>query len=131
VALIPGANGYRLPTEDEWEYACRARTTTAFSFGGDEDLLDRYGIYARNQRNDGAHPVGSKLCNAWGLFDMHGNVREWCQDWYEEGANRVYRGGSWDSAASGCQSAFRFGCQPNYHLGDDLGFRVAAVQASK
>ncbi len=117
------ANGYRLPMENEWEYACRARTTTGFSFGDDEELLERYGTYVRNQRNNSPSPAGSKLCNAWGLFDMHGNVWECCQDWYEEGTSRVYRGGSWFHPATYCQSDSRNGCHPaerSYHW----GFRV-------
>jgi formylglycine-generating enzyme required for sulfatase activity len=128
--LIPAANGYRLPTEDEWEYACRAWTTTAFAFGDDEDMLERYAVYARNQRGSGPNQVGSKLCNAWGLFDMHGNVWEWCQDWNVEGSIRVNRGGGWDYSATNCRSAFRFWNLPV--LRDrNLGFRVAAVPSSK
>ena len=126
--LIPGANGYRLPTEDEWEYACRAKTTTAFSFGDAEDLLDRYAVFVKNAKN-GPDQVGRKLCNAWGLFDMHGNVLEWCQDWYTEGSDRVFRGGSWSYPASGCQSAYRCGNLPSNRYGN-LGFRVATVPSA-
>ena len=127
--LDPSANGYRLPTEDEWEYACRARTTTAFSFGNAEDLLDRYALFVKNAKN-GPDQVGRKLCNAWGLFDMHGNVGEWCQDWYAEGSDRVGRGASWFGPASFCQSALGDGNQPNSH-NDGLGFRVATVPSGK
>ena len=99
-----GGAGYRLPTEAEWEYACRAGTTTEFSSGDDESLLARYAVFAERS----AEPCGSRLPNGWGLFDMHGNVWEWCEDWYGEygrndvedpigppqGSFRVYRGGS-------------------------------------
>jgi eukaryotic-like serine/threonine-protein kinase len=76
--LIPGANGYRLPMDDEWEYACRAGTTTTFSHGNDESLLGRYAVYRTSRP---ALP-GSRLPNGWGLFDLHGNVWEWCSDGY-------------------------------------------------
>ncbi len=123
--LIPGSNGYRLPTEDEWEYACRARTTTMFSFGDAEELSDRYAVFVQNAKN-GPDLAGHKLCNAWGLFDMHGNVWEWCQDWHTMGSYRVDRGGSWNANAEVCRSAGRFGYQPSFRLGS-MGFRVASA----
>ena len=81
--LIPDVNGYRLPTDAEWEYACRAGTATLFSHGNDESLLDRYAVFGAT-RLPGTQVAGSKLPNAWGLFDLHGNVCEWCQDRYDE-----------------------------------------------
>ncbi|MEO2017004.1 MAG: SUMF1/EgtB/PvdO family nonheme iron enzyme [Fuerstiella sp.] len=79
--LIPGANGYRLPTEAEWEYACRAGSTTTFSYGDEESLLDRYAVI-NSSRTElvGSKLVGSKLPNGWGLFDVHGSVYKWCHD---------------------------------------------------
>lgn len=134
-AANPGA-GYRLPTEAEWEYAARAGTTGDY---GGTGVLDEMGWYADNA-GDGTHPVAQKLPNAWGFYDMHGNVSEWVQDWYSEtyystsptedpqgpptGTMRVIRGGGWRSLANGCRSAHR-----NYtpttprSFGD--GFRLA------
>ena len=124
---------YRLPSEAEWEYACRAGTTGEYAGN-----LDEVGWYSGN--SDGkTHPVGQKSPNGWGLYDMHGNVWEWCQDWYEEGyygkspgsdptgpsrgTHRVIRGGSWNSPAPNCRSANRYRNTPdNRYYG--LGFRL-------
>jgi formylglycine-generating enzyme required for sulfatase activity len=126
---------YRLPTEAEWEYACRAGTWTRFSFGDDERLLGEYGWFERNS-GGATHPVGKKKPNAWGLYDMHGNVWEWCSDWFgpdgaatdpqgpSVGSNRVRRGGSWLKSALHCRSAYRFGVSPGTRS-SDLGFRLA------
>ena len=89
--LVPHARGYRLPKEAEWEYACRAETTTDFISGSDERFLKNYAVYRSNQ----TAVCGSKLPNPWGLFDMNGNVYEWCQEWYEPG-RRVLRSGAFD-----------------------------------
>ena len=128
---------YRLPTESEWEYACRAGTTTGYCFGDDESRLAEYAWFYRNS-NSQTHPVGEKKSNPLGLYDMHGNVWEWYSDWYgnypsvavadpvgpKEGSDRVNRGGRWSGEAAFCRSAYRHWSSPAFR-GIDLGFRVA------
>ncbi len=139
--LSPSGTGYRLPTEAEWEYACRAGTTTEFANCTDADLLRKYAVYSTGNIQ-GAAACRSKLPNGWGLFDMHGNVWEWCHDWYGsygdgdvkdpvgpsggggEASGKVYRGGSWDCDAAFCRSGSRFGYPPDARF-DNRGFRVA------
>ncbi len=127
---------YRLPTEAEWEYAARAGSTMAYSFGDDSVRLGEYAWYAENSGGR-SHVVGQLEPNAWGLYDMHGNIWEWVQDWYAEylsemltdpygpasGSFRVFRGGSWNNRARYCRSSFREGDVPD-HRGNDLGFRL-------
>jgi len=121
------ADGYRLPTETEWEYACRAGTTTRYSFGNNPGQLKQYAWFKDNT-NKSTHPVGQKKSNSWGLYDMHGNVWEWCGDYYSEtyyqqsppadprgpsaGMERVLRGGSWAVGAESCRSATRYNENP-------------------
>lgn len=141
---LPTGYVYRLPTEAEWEYACRVGTTTATAFG--------YRLSSTQANFDGNYPydygaegpylgtttkVGSYAPNAWGLYDMHGNVWEWCWDWYgsypggsvtdpkgpNTGSYHVYRGGSWFNYGESCRSAFRSGSWPDYG-NSDVGFRV-------
>ena len=119
------ADGIRLPTEGEWEYACRAATTTRFSFGDDDQDLVDYGWYASNS-NSWTHLIRTKLCSAWGLFDMHGNVDEWC---WSEGSYRMHRGGSWYDPARSCQSSRGSRNEPTGR-GNVLGFRVARGPSS-
>jgi formylglycine-generating enzyme required for sulfatase activity len=136
------ANGYRLPTEAEWEYACRAGTTTAFFFG---DNPAKLGDYAWFEKNSGGRPrpVGQKQPNPWGLYDMVGNVWEWCNDFYKvdyyqesprenprgpsEGQNKVLRGGAWRFSAENSRSGYRYNESPGYSdvcFGYDIyGFR--------
>ncbi|MGA2257306.1 MAG: formylglycine-generating enzyme family protein [Thermoguttaceae bacterium] len=139
----PGGGKFQLPSEAQWEYACRAGSKTAYSFGDDESGLGEYSWYMANA-NDKSQPVGQKKPNAFGLYDVHGNVGEWCQDWYGDGyyANstaddpsgpttgltRVNRGGGWDRPARYCRSAFRSYYVPGFRL-DFVGFRVAQVLA--
>lgn len=139
---LPAGYEYRLPTEAQWECACRAGTTTRFSFGDDDSELGEHAWYLPNG-DSRTHVVGEKLPNAWGLYDMHGNVWEWCADWYGDshpGGNvtdpagpgsgiwRVFRGGSWSYSAQGCRSAYRYGYAPSSRY-NYLGFRVALVAA--
>jgi formylglycine-generating enzyme required for sulfatase activity len=112
---------YRLPTEAEWGYACRAGSTGAYCFGDDIEKLVDYAWYNKNS-GDTVHPVGQKLPNAWGIHDMHGNVWEWCSDTYE-GSARVLRGGAWRSGSRSCRCAFRDGYDPGL-CSDGVGFRV-------
>jgi len=161
---------YRLPTDAEWEYACRAGTTTVYSFGDGSSQLGEYAWFGNNSgdqlldadaifkpgsdnyrkrldaNNCKPHPVGRKKPNAWGLFDMHGNVWEWCADWYdkdyyadsptddppgpETGSYRVFRGGGWALVAGTCRAAVRHGLAPHIRVGV-LGFRVAADPSGK
>ena len=133
-----GATGYRLPTEAEWEYACRAGTTTPYNTGNNitTEQANYNGKIFFN--TDATSPVGSFAANPWGLYDMHGNVWEWCWDWFgnypsaaqtdpvgaSSGANRVIRGGSWGNSAQGLRSAYRNSNDPAYRSGH-IGFRLA------
>jgi len=128
------ANGYRLPTEAEWEYACRAGTISAYNTG--ESINDNTGWYSKNSDNK-IHPVGQKSANRLGLYDIHGNVWEWCWDFYgnysneaqtdplgiSSGSNRIKRGGSWSDSAVYVRSAYRGGNDPYFGL-NNLGFRL-------
>ncbi len=127
---------FRLPTEAEWEYACRAGTTTPYSFGSDRELLKHYGRHMEQ----GSEATALLRPNPWGFFDMHGNVWEWCQDFFEEefssaepavdptgpatGHNRVLRGGGWDRGPGHCRSAYRHGPTLDYRA-NYMGLRVA------
>jgi sulfatase modifying factor 1 len=127
--------GCRLPTEAEWEYACRAGTTAAYYTGSTLNASEAN--FNLNYMFGKTQPVGSYNPNAWGLFDMHGNVLEWCSDWYGSypysaqtnptgsalGSSRVLRGGSWNSSGRYCRSANRDYVDPSYR-GYELGFRL-------
>ncbi|MBD3334715.1 MAG: SUMF1/EgtB/PvdO family nonheme iron enzyme [Candidatus Eisenbacteria bacterium] len=142
-----GAELYRLPTEAEWEYACRAGTETAYYYGDNPNALRRYAIYNRSSGHR-VRAVGQRKPNPWGLYDMYGNVWEWCSDWYAEtysqrpqtdpqgppeGSERVIRGGSWGSYAPQCRSAFRGHTTP-LRTNSAIGLRLvreAAQDASE
>ena len=126
--------GYRLPTEVEWEYACRAGTTAKFTCGDDLQRLREFAVFGATR----TEPIGTRLFNRWGLFDVHGNVVEWCWDKYYdnfdgkqefrppgESQTRVARGGSWQDEAIWCQSSYRRGFHP-VDRNFILGFRLAA-----
>lgn len=130
-------DNYRRPSEAEWEYACRAGSATAYCFGDDPSLFGEYAWFSENS-NDRPHPVGQKKPNAWGLYDMHGNVWEWCEDawhddykgaptdggaWTGKFSGRVLRGGSYFDDAVDCRSACRdwYDARFFYH---DVGVRV-------
>jgi len=131
---------YRLPTEAEWEYACRAGSQTVYGYGNNAESLGEYAWYDGNSGSK-THSVGQKKPNAWGLHDMHGNAWEWCSDWFGadyytqspkddpkgplSGSFRVLRGGSWLNPAGFCRSAHRDGRFPDYR-NLNLGFRVSA-----
>lgn len=122
ITFDPQADGYRLPAEAEWEYACRAGTSEA-RYGP----IDEIAWYKENS-NGKTHEVGTKKSNAWGLYDMIGNVWEWCSDIYDEtvyGSYRVIRGGGWNDEARGCLATNRRRGHPGAFRIDDLGFRIA------
>jgi formylglycine-generating enzyme required for sulfatase activity len=142
---VRGEGTYNLPTEAQWEYAERAGSTTAFYNGGITETgsgydpnLDAIGWYSYNSGSE-THPVAQKTPNAWGLYDMSGNVYEWCQDWYSgsyydsspstdpagpsSGSSRVLRGGSWIYYARSCRSAYRINYGPGNRY-KSIGFRL-------
>ncbi len=144
------ADGYRLPTEAEWEYACRAGTTQDYSFGSDPRNAGLYAWFDVNAAK-AAHPVGQKRPNPWGLYDLHGNVAEWCNDPYEdsfysaspacnprgprEGTRYVLRGGAWNSKVKGLRSSARIGETPGFQdacfARDAIGFRCVRKAPEK
>ena len=143
--LIKQSEEIRLPSEAEWEYGCRAGTTTAFSFGDDINDLGQYAWFTGNAKGNDP-PVGVKKPNAWGLYDMHGYVWEWCADaWHpdykdaptdgrarqaEAAKERVLRGGAWTTVAEQCRSAYR-GHRPPDARGPDIGFRCVRAAGAK
>ena len=142
------ANGYRLPTEAEWEYACRAGTQTTYACGNSEQQL-LAGAWCQKNAPAKTQPVGRKQANAWGLYDMHGNVKEWCNDYYSEtyyqtspdrdprgpsqGSERVIRGGAWTSSPDACRSSYRASdasINDTCLASDAIGFRCVRSPAS-
>jgi formylglycine-generating enzyme required for sulfatase activity len=127
-------SSYFLPTEEEWEYAARAGADTEFSFGDDERDLRFFGWYRdiTQGREEYVHEVGEKRPNPWGLYDIHGNVKEWTDDWYYGSYSaqpklnpleKVIRGGAWDYPAYGARSAFRSFLLPT-RSSNSIGFRI-------
>ena len=127
-AEVAAGRVYRLPTEVEWEYACRAGTTTAYSFGDSASELVKYGWFDDNSGYE-THAVGERQSNALGLYDIHGNVWEWCSDEAEEDSNNVLRGGGWFDAATFCRSASRGADIPSLRTYVS-GFRLALSSPS-
>ena len=138
VTIVSGSTGYRLPTEAQWEYTCRAGSTTAYYWGNQTDAatIGQYAWHSGNS-NSRTHEVEKKQPNAWGLYDMSGNVWEWCWDWYDDypsgnqtdpvgassGSLRVFRGGYWSGSVEYLQSALRYDYDPINRL-SNIGFRV-------
>ncbi len=137
---LPPEFEYRLPTEAEWEHACRAGTTNVYSFGDDPNQADAYAWTMENAEGT-THPVGQKKPNPWGLYDMHGNVWEWCQDWFAkdpptplvdpvgppQGKFKVFRGGGWNQAIEFARPANRFMMSPSNGI-YFVGFRIALAE---
>ncbi|MEM9081053.1 MAG: formylglycine-generating enzyme family protein [Verrucomicrobiota bacterium] len=141
--LLPEGFVYGLPTEAEWEYACRAGTTTVFAFGDTLTAMQAnfygpkpYGVEEEGEYREKTVPVKSFEANGWGLFDVHGNLYEWCADYYGEvlaggadpagpgeGEGRVIRGGTWNRTATSCRSAYRYSAGPESRS-YNIGFRV-------
>ena len=135
---------YRLPTEAEWEYACRAGTKSSYSFGNEVSKLAEYAFFRGGSGGGKTNAVGTLLANPWGLYDMHGNVWECCSDGYEgypkddvtdpqgslTASDHVLRGGSWMVDASSCRSAFRMQYDPTFSS-SGIGFRVAMSLPTK
>lgn len=133
---------YRLPTEAEWEYVCRAGTTTPYSFGNEAGQLENFAFYSGNAGGQ-THPVGLKPPNPWGVYDLQGNVREWCLDWHggytndltidpdgpASGSHKVSRGGGFGSVSGSCRSSFRYVCDLE-EVSRDLGFRVIRTRSA-
>ena len=136
-----GRKGYRLPTEAEWEYAARAGSEGAYAFGSETVRLEEFAWYKKNSRNR-THPVGQLSPNAWGLYDMHGNVHEWCLDWFDrryysqstsaepvgpaEGLAKSLRGGDWGSEGWYCRCASRSLSSPD-RRSNRVGFRLVCT----
>ncbi|MSU22034.1 MAG: formylglycine-generating enzyme family protein [Pedosphaera sp.] len=136
-ARLPSGYEYRLPSEAEWEYACRAGTTNLFSFGDAATEADQY-AWTGEISEAKTHPIGQKRPNPWGLYDIHGNVWEWCLDWFgnypaedvqdplgpSQGKGKVFRGGGWNNDVEFARSANRFAMAPSSGI-HFVGFRVA------